>query len=45
MTDFSAETMGLARKSFFGHYKRLPDDSELEAYIESLLNLGLAVLK
>jgi len=43
--EYSDNTLRLGRQSFYERYKRLPTDAELTEYIDSFLELGLAVLK
>lgn len=42
--DYSHETLRLGRLSYREHYQRNPSDAELTEYIESFLNLGLAII-
>ena len=43
--DYSQETLRLGRMSFQELYKRQPSDAELIEYIDTFLELGLALLK
>ena len=43
--DYSKETLQLGRRSFRDWFQREPDDAELTEFIDSLLQLGLAMIK
>ncbi len=43
--EYSHTTLRLGRQSFRERYKHLPSDDELTEYVESLMKLGLALIK